>query len=200
MSHLAYQPVRDFEQIVADYAGSKYAVALDNCTNALFLCMKYIDVAGKEVTIPSHTFVSVPCAIIHAGGKVKFEKGNAKGAYQLKPFPIIDGALRFEKGMYEKGTHHCLSFTGPHKHLKLGKGGMILTDDEKAYEWFKLARYMGRHEVSHLTDNFSMVGWNFYMTPDVAARGLVLMMGVKDTNPDIEAEYQDLSKYEMFKE
>ena len=31
-----------FEKKVAEYAGSKYAVSLDNCTNALFLCLKYL--------------------------------------------------------------------------------------------------------------------------------------------------------------
>ena len=30
-----------FEEIIAEYAGSKYAVAVDSCTNALFLSMKY---------------------------------------------------------------------------------------------------------------------------------------------------------------
>ena len=30
-----------FEKMVAKYAGSKYAVAVDNCTNGIFLCLKY---------------------------------------------------------------------------------------------------------------------------------------------------------------
>ena len=29
-----------FEKKMAEYAGSKYGVAVDNCTNALFLCLK----------------------------------------------------------------------------------------------------------------------------------------------------------------
>ena len=48
--------VEAFESMVADYAGSKYAVAVDSCTNSLFLCMKYLQMEGEEVTIPSRTF------------------------------------------------------------------------------------------------------------------------------------------------
>jgi dTDP-4-amino-4,6-dideoxygalactose transaminase len=46
--------VRIFEEKVAEYAGSKYAIAVDNCTNALFLCLKYSKYKG-EVTIPAKT-------------------------------------------------------------------------------------------------------------------------------------------------
>ena len=30
-----------FEKTLAEYAGSKYAIAIDNCTDAMFLCLKY---------------------------------------------------------------------------------------------------------------------------------------------------------------
>ena len=36
--------VEAFENKVAKYAGSKYAVATDSCTNSLFLCLKYLKV------------------------------------------------------------------------------------------------------------------------------------------------------------
>ena len=54
----AYKVVNDFEKAMADFVGSPYAVAVDSCTNALFLCCKYLKV--KEVTIPCKTYVSVP--------------------------------------------------------------------------------------------------------------------------------------------
>ena len=63
--------------------------------------------------------------------------------YQLKPFPIYDGAVRMKKNMYKKNTYHCLSFH-IRKHIPIGKGGMILTDDKKAYDWFRTVRYEGR--------------------------------------------------------
>ena len=36
--------VDNFEKRVAQYTGAKYAVALDSCTNAIFLCCKYLNV------------------------------------------------------------------------------------------------------------------------------------------------------------
>ena len=35
-----------FEKKVAEYAGSKYAVSVDNCTDGLFLCLKYLKADG----------------------------------------------------------------------------------------------------------------------------------------------------------
>tara|TARA_Y100001938_G_C8070442_1_gene422744 strand:+ start:658 stop:1257 length:600 start_codon:yes stop_codon:yes gene_type:complete len=189
----------DFEEALAKYTGATFAVATDSCTNALFLCLKYLKVNSQQITIPSHTYMSVPCQIIHAGAKVKFKKSPEflKGAYQLSPTPVWDSALRFTKNMYRAGQYMCLSFSGPKKILKLGKGGAILTDDELAYEWLKKARYHGRSAVSHLTDGFDMLGWNMYMSPDVAARGLLLIGGMGKNN-DVSQQYQDLSKYKVY--
>ena len=66
-----------FERKVADFAGSKYAVAVDSCSNGLFLCLKMlIPKEGLEITIPSRTYISVPQMIIHAGGKPISENIN----------------------------------------------------------------------------------------------------------------------------
>jgi dTDP-4-amino-4,6-dideoxygalactose transaminase len=98
----------------------------------------------------------------------------------------------------------CISFTGPYKHLKLTKGGAILTDDETAYKWFKRARYSGRNECSYHDDYFDMLGWNFYMIPEISARGLLLMNqfydynGNKKVNEDIELPYPNLSKFKIY--
>ena len=51
-----------------------------------------------------------------------------------------------------------------------------------------------------LKDNFDMLGWNYYMLPEIAARGIVLMSAIKDFNEDISLEYQDLSKYPIYTE
>ena len=91
----------------------------------------------------------------------------------------------------------CLSYSGPKKILKLGKGGAILTDDEKAYEWLKRARYHGRNPVSHLTEDFNILGWNMYMPSDTAARGLLLMGGM-GKNADVKQEYQNLSNFKIY--
>ena len=203
-----HQITVDFEDSLCDYTGSKYAVAVDNCSNALFLALTYDNIKGKEITIPSRTYPSVPCEIIHAGGKVKFqpiESKTIKGAYPLVGSNVWDSALRFTSNMYIPRSLMCLSFTGPYKHLKLGKGGAILTDNLRACLWLKRARFSGRRECSYHDDNFDMLGWNFYIMPEIAARGLLLMNqfynldGTPKENEDLEIPYPDLSKYEVYK-
>jgi dTDP-4-amino-4,6-dideoxygalactose transaminase len=202
-----YDITKEFENSLSDYTGAPYVVTVDNQSNALFLALMYENIKGQEITIPSRTYPSVPCEIIHAGGKVKFRnvKGNTlKGAYQLEPTNVWDSALSFSGDMYKPGTHMCISFTGPYKHFKLSKGGAILTDNEDAYFWFKRARYSGRRECSYHEDHFDMLGWNFYMMPELAARGLLLMnqfytsKGQKKYNEDLELPYPDLSKFEVY--
>lgn len=208
MANGVYKITEEFESKLAEYTGAKYAVCVDNQSNAMFLALKYEGIDGREVTIPSRTYPSVPCAIIHAGGKVKFEPVNGttlKGAYPLKGTRTWDSALHFTHNMYLHNTFMCLSFTGPYKHLKLSKGGCILTDDYKAYLWFKRARFSGRRECSYHDDNFDMLGWNFYMPPEFAARGLLLMANFYDlqgnpkSNEDLEIPYPDLSQFEVYR-
>jgi len=211
MANGIYKITEDFEKSLSDYTGAPYVVTLDNMSNGLFLALYYEhkikDKTENIITIPSRTYPSVPCEIIHAGLKVGFEpvEGRTiKGVYQLKGSNVWDSALRFTADMYIPNTHMCISFTGPYKHFKLSKGGAILTDDYQSYLWFKRARYSGRRETSYHDDHFDMLGWNFYMMPELAARGMLLMNqfynldGTKKHNLDLELPYPDLSKYEIY--
>ena len=188
-----------FEETMADYCGSKYAVSTDNCTDAILLCCEYLKV--KEVIIPARTYLSVAQSILHAGGTLKFEDRLWAGIYQLKPYPIYDAAKRLTSGMYSPGSFMCLSFHIK-KHLKIGKGGMILTDDEEAAKWFRKGRYEGRGEVMYHEDNIEINGWNAYMSPEQAARGLMLMQNYPDHTEDIPEEpfYRDLREFDLFKD
>ena len=81
---------------------------------------------------------------------------------------------------------------------------MILCDDEEAYKWFRVARYEGRHiadGVSYKDDVLDMIGWNMYMTPEQAARGLELFENTADWNPDQETSgsCKDLSEFPIYK-
>jgi len=210
MAEGVHKITEQFEKELSDYTRAPYVVCLDNQSNALFLSLMYENIKGKEITIPARTYPSVPCEIIHAGGKVKFrpmEGVTLKGAYQLEPTKVWDSALRFTYDMYISNTHMCISFTGPYKHFKLSKGGAILTDDYKAYLWFKRSRNSGRRECSYHDDNFDMLGWNMYMMPELATRGLLLMRqfySLPDMKPkhneDLELPYPDLSKFEVYNE
>jgi len=197
-----FKVVKLFEEEIADYTSAPYAVSVDNCTNAIFLVCKYLQV--KEVTIPSKTYLSVPQSIIHAGGEVIFDKreetNNWSGIYQLKPYPIYDAAKRFTSNMYIPGSFMCLSFHIK-KQLKISKGGMILTDDLDAVNWFKKARYEGRSEKLYHEDDIEMLGWNMYMTPQQASHGLSLMQNYPLNVPDLGENngYRDLTEFTVFK-
>lgn len=193
--------VETFEDLVAKYAGSKYAVAVDNCTDAMFLCLKYLDASGK-IKIPKKTYLSVPQLIIHAGCEPEFEDIEWKGIYRLEPYPILDSATRFTKNMYVEDTYQCLSFH-IRKILPISKGGMILTNDKKAVEWLKLAEYEGRdRRVPHdQMPEPTICGWNMYMPPEQAARGIELFLQTKEQNEDCGGsyKYKDISQYKIFK-
>lgn len=192
--------VEIFEQKVAKYAGSKYAVAVDSCTNALFLCLKYLNASGT-IQIPNKTYISVPQSIIHAGCEVEFVDVDWSGCYHLNPYPVVDSATRFTKDMYIQDTYQCLSFH-IRKILPIAKGGMILTNDIKAVDWLKLAEYEGRnrHVPHHSMPSPVMMGWNMYMPPEQAARGLELFDLAEDSNKDCGGSwsYKDLTEFEIF--
>ena len=212
MAQGVHKITEDFEKSLCDYTGAPHAIALDNMSNALFLALYYEknikkNISSESIKIPSRTYPSVPCEIIHAGLKVDFEEVKTKtikGAYQLKGSNVWDSALRFTADMYIPHTHMCVSFTGPYKTLKLSKGGAIITDDYEAMLWFKRARFSGRRECSYHDDNFDMLGWNFYMMPELSARGLLMMSqfynldGSKKHNEDLELPYPDLSKFKIY--
>jgi len=194
-----YQIVQMFEQAISDYTGAPYAVAVDSCTNALFLCCKFLNVT--RVTIPAETYLSVPMSIMLAGGEVVFDRSmnDWRGVYQLKPYPIWGSAKRLTSGMYQTGQLMCLSFHIK-KPLGIGKGGMILTDDKDAVEWFKRARYEGRSEKYYKDDDITGMGWNMYMTPQEAAHGLCLLQNYPEHVPDsLELNgYRDLTEFPVF--
>lgn len=195
MSSRAFSVVDSFEEALAEYAGSRTAVVVQSGTAALFLSCVYQNV-GK-VFIPARTYISVPSAIIHAGGQVGFQDYEWQGAYWLDPYPILDSALRLQRDMYH-GGYVCLSFHA-RKHLKIGRGGAILTDDLEAADWFRKARFDGRTgSIPFAEDQVEFLGWNMYMTPEQAARGLQLLEALPDLNPDISNKYPDLRTMPVF--
>ena len=198
----AYTVVRNFERAMMKFTGAPCAISVESCSAALFLSCLYCRVKDiDEVIIPKLTYPSAPASVINAGGRVVFEEINWQdsGYYRLGNTPIVDAAKHLSKGMYIRGHFMCLSFHGK-KILPIGRGGMILTDDKKARDWLKLARFDGRHEQALSTDTLAMAGWNMYMTPEQAARGLELLQWLPDRNVDPPDLYQDLSRYKFYTE
>ncbi len=197
-----YKVVRDFEEAIAEFTGSSFAVSVESGSAAIFLSCLYCKVKDiPEIIIPKLTYPSVPASIINAGGRVAFRdiEWQHQGYYQLVFTNIIDSAKKLSRKMYTSNRLVCLSFHA-HKPLGIGRGGMILTDDEKAVEWLKRARFDGRHEQPLHNDKLAMVGWNMYMTPEQAARGLDVLQWLPDKTIALPDPYQDLSKYKFYTE
>lgn len=195
-----HEVVRMFEENVAEYTGSRYAVSCDNCTNAIRMCLELFK-GPLDIRIPTKTYLSVPQSIIQAGHNVVFDKemNGWKGLYQLAPLNVYDSAKRLTSDMYIPGSLMCLSF-GIRKPLKLGKGGMILTDNGVFYEQLKQKRWSGRTEgVPMDMDQIPFLGHNSYITPELAAWGM-MMLSVYPENAEDEPNenYPDCSQYEIF--
>jgi len=209
IKHLGYdwtdprEVIDIFERKVAEFSGSKYAVALDCCSNGLFLCLKYLQFTGEldkntKLIIPSQTYVSVPMQIFHAGYQFEFDNFTWSGIYQLIGSRVWDSAGRFTKDMFVGDNNlQVLSFQIK-KIIPIGRGGMILTNDFKAYEWLKLSSYDGRDLTLPYTDenHIKTIGYHMYMTPEDAARGIILM----DNRPEINEDSQNNNMYPNLKE
>ena len=201
----SWDVVSGFETLIADFCGSKFAIALDNCTNALFLSLKYKKIKNQNIKIPAKTYLSVPQTILRSGNFPVFEDFNWAGFYQLGETGIFDSAGRLAKNMYIKDTFMCCSFHLK-KNIPIGKGGMILTDSKDAYEWLYKAVYEGRNRRQNhdSINDLEIFGWNMYMTPEQAAYGIDLFehyQGKKDfVDVASSKKYKDLSKFQIFRE
>ena len=63
-----YKFSEEFESNFAKYVGTDYAVSCNSGTSALELIFRSLDIFGKEVIIPSNTFIATANAIMNAGG------------------------------------------------------------------------------------------------------------------------------------
>lgn len=187
-----------FEAKLAKFTGAKFCVLTDSCSNALFLSLKLRKITG-EVAIPAQTYVSVPMQISHAGAIPVFQDLPWSGEYQLGSSGIWDSAARFTKDMFLGGDSiQCLSFQIK-KRLPIGRGGAILTDSEDEYRELKLMTYDGRdlHLPYDSPRHVEGLGWHVYMTPEDAARGILLMDMLPPVNEDTmtHTHYPDLRKW-----
>jgi dTDP-4-amino-4,6-dideoxygalactose transaminase len=64
--------VKSFEEKFQNYIGSKSCVAVNSGTAALHLALSLSDIKGKEVILPSLSFVSTAHSIVYNGGKPIF--------------------------------------------------------------------------------------------------------------------------------
>jgi dTDP-4-amino-4,6-dideoxygalactose transaminase len=84
------------------------------------------------------------------------------------------------------------------KRIPIGKGGVILTDDEEAAKMLKLMSYDGRDLTVPYDDenHIKTMGYHMYMTPEDAARGILLMDQTPEINEDAcnHTNYMDVEQ------
>lgn len=192
--------VVEFEKIIADYYGSKFALAVDCCTHAIELCLRYLQ--PKKVSCPRHTYLSVPMTFIKLD--IPFEWTNEEWTdyYTIGNTNIVDAAVYWKENSYIKDSLMCLSFQFK-KHLKLGRGGMILLDDKNAYNVLSKMRIDGRDLLRPWAEqDIETIGYHYYMTPETAIKGIDDFYKVKQLNPKTWSyqDYPDISKMRVFNE
>lgn len=196
----AFDVVTAFEREIALFTGAPYAVAVDCCTHAVELCLRYLNVSGP-LSVPTRTYPSIPMTLLKLGIEIKWSDGDWSDEYQLSPAPIFDTSLLFGPNIYRPGNFQCLSFHAK-KHLPIGRGGMILTDDAEAATWLKRSSYDGR-DLGKLwkEDPIMQIGFHYYMTPEDAARGLLLLRHLRNDRPSLGGchNYPDISKWPVFR-
>ena len=196
---MSFEAIAEFEKQVANFFGSPYGVAVDCCTHAIELCLREQKI--QKFSTPKRTYISVPFLANKLNIDFEWRDEVWEDYYYLGDTNIIDAAVLWKKDSYISDTFMCLSFQF-RKHLSLGRGGMILTDNEEAALRLKKMSYDGRlPDVPWRNQNISSVGYHYYMTPETAQLGLEKLpaaIATKPTKWTVE-DWPDLTQMEIFK-
>lgn len=181
---------REFEAQFAEYVGAKYAVFVNSGTDALFLGLEWLNkretIRNYPFYVPSFTFTATVEVLKQVGLDIEFKdieletfcisQRNARGWWSLPVHLggnkvdgdslIFDSAHRIEKDdVKDSNALWCYSFYAS-KNMTTVNGGMIATNDKKAYEWFKIAKQHGldldtreRYSGSYKQYDVKFVGW-----------------------------------------
>lgn len=194
-----FSSVQEFEKQVADFFGAKYGIAVDSCTHGIELCLRLFDV--KTFDCPKQTYISVPFLANKLGIKIYWKDEKWQDYYRLTE-NIIDAAVLWKKDSYIPGTFMCLSFQYQ-KHLSLGRGGMILCDNEAAAIELKKMSYDGRLPgIPWREQDIDTFGYHYYMTPETAKLGLERLPMAIQTEPKkwVVSDWPDLTKMKIFRD
>lgn len=191
--------VTEFENKIATFFGAPYGVAVDSCTHGLELCL--ILTKDKSFFCPKNTYLSVPMLSNKLGIGLIWIDEKWEKEYRISNF-ISDGATLWEKDGYKKCAveYLCLSFQHQ-KHLSLGRGGMILTDNKEAADTLRKMAYDGRLPgIPWREQDVDIMGYHYYMTPETAALGISKLPEAINTEPRIwtSDDYPDLTKMKLW--
>jgi dTDP-4-amino-4,6-dideoxygalactose transaminase len=191
---VAFEPILQFEKLLAKKTGAPYAIMTDCCTHAIELCLRYHRVTQTAFT--AFTYLSIPMLMHKLGITYMYTEEQWVGEYPFHGTNIWDSARRLENDMYRPGQMQCVSF-GHNKPLQIGHGGAILLDDKEAYGVLLQQRYDGRDLATQpwQSQRKFMVGYHYRPTIEDARIGLEKLYFVND--PPKYHEYPDLRDIEI---
>jgi len=70
--------IKEFEKKIARFVGTKYAISFNSGTSALHILLLAYNIKGKEVIVPSFTFIATANAVVLAEGKPVFAESENK--------------------------------------------------------------------------------------------------------------------------
>jgi dTDP-4-amino-4,6-dideoxygalactose transaminase len=198
---MSFDIVTKFENRIAEFFGSKYAIAVDSCTHGIELALRYQN--EKKISVPKRTYLSVPFLAEKLNIEREWRDDDWEDYYWLNysDKKIIDAAVLWKKNSYIDNTFMCVSFQYQ-KHLSLGRGGVILLDNENDTHILKKMSYDGRlPNIPWRDQNIDCIGYHYYMTPETAQLGLDKLDEAILTEPRKwkTTDWLDLTKMEIFK-
>lgn len=196
-----WQVVDMFEKKIADFFGAPYAVAVDSCTHAVELSFRLRNQPKDCVTVPVCTYMSIPMMLEKINQPWQFCHHTWTRLYQFHSHKIVDAATLWEANSYIDHTLMCLSFQFK-KHIPIGRGGIILTDNFDHYAKLqKMCRDGRERTVLQANDDVGEIGYHYHMTPEDAARGILLFDLLHDRPGRVWSfeNYKPLTEYSVFK-
>jgi dTDP-4-amino-4,6-dideoxygalactose transaminase len=197
---MSFEIISEFEKSIAEFFGSTYAVAVDSCTHGIELCLRYTK--ETKINVPKRTYLSVPFLAEKMGVEREWRDEDWEDYYTLNygDKRIIDAAVLWRKDSYIPNTFMCLSFQYQ-KHLSLGRGGIILLDNEEDFIALKKMSYDGRlPNIPWREQNIDTIGYHYYMTPETAKLGLEKLKQAIETTPRkwTVTDWPDLTEMKIF--
>ena len=194
-----FNTVTDFENQVAEFFGAPYAIAVDACTHGVELCLRYTN--ANSISVPKNTYLSIPFLFRKLNIELKWREEDWKDFYYVTD-NVIDAAVLWKKNSYISGTFMSLSFQYQ-KHLSLGRGGIILTDNKEAAIELKKMSYDGRlPNIPWRDQNIDTIGYHYYMTPETAQLGIEKLPAAIKATPRqwTVNDWPDLTQMTIFKQ
>ena len=196
---MSWNSVFKFESLISRWFGSRYGIAVDSCTHGVELCLRYIGV--DEIEVPKRTYLSIPFLSNKLNVPLKWKDEDWRDYYEIGNTGVYDAAVLWRENSYIPNTMMCLSFQFQ-KHLSLGRGGMILLDDEDSYKSLRKMVYDGREpNIPWRDQNIDTIGYHYYMTPETAKLGIKKFEDAVNETPRKWKldDWPDLTQLEVFK-